>query len=288
MRNFIRMMLSFLLCFTLTGLNAQITVFTDVDTNPGSPCDEGRIKVAYTMSFVKDTTQTDVHPLEESMMLEIGKRISLFYSYTDFVMDSVFNADRRNGVSQAIMNEHLQQFGSGNISWKLYKNYLGKGSTTLLDKMGMARYRCEEKGQLPHWTLESDTLSIIGFTCRKATSYYKGRSWTAWYSPDIPIGEGPWKLCGLPGLILKAEDNQHYFRFEANGIKKMDASHSILYKGDKYESISRKDLDKLYKRYYADPVGFITSNPNITVNFTDENGNKMANPKAVPYNPLER
>ena len=274
-------------CFILK-VCAQITVFNDIDVDPGIPCDEGRFRISFSMNFITDTTRVDSKFQNELMILEIGKKTSLFYSYTNYVADSVYMADRRNGVSQSVINEHLQQFGSGKISWEIYKNYKGSGNTILLDKLGMARYKCEESAQVPIWNLIPDTLTVIGYVCQKAITNYKGRIWTAWYTPEIPIQEGPWKLCGLPGLILKAEDNQHTYNFEANGLEQIHHPHNILYKGNKYEPITRKNLNKLYTRYYADPVGFITNDPNIKITITDENGNKTANPKSIPYNPIEK
>lgn len=274
--------------FSILSQAQEISILTDADTDPGIPCDTGRFRIAYSMNFLSDTTRTDAKPINELMILEVGKKVSLFYSYSHYVADSVFAVDIKNKVSNAVINEHLQQFDPGRISWILYKNYHGKGNTALLQRIGIGRYKCEEENQVPEWKLLPDTTRILGYKCLKATASYKGRNWMAWYAPDIPINEGPWKLCGLPGMILKAEEEKHTYTFEANGLKKMDSSHSILYKGNKYEPISRKNLDKLLVRYYADPVGFINNDPNVTVTFTDENGNKTANPKAIPYNPIEK
>lgn len=49
------------------------------------------------------------------------------------------------------------------------------------------------------------TADVLGYECVMAESDYHGRRWRAWFSPDLPLPFGPWKLHGLPGLILKAE-----------------------------------------------------------------------------------
>lgn len=55
------------------------------------------------------------------------------------------------------------------------------------------------------WILSStETAEILGFDCRKATLQFRGREYSVWYAPDIPVSEGPWKFSGLPGMILKA------------------------------------------------------------------------------------
>lgn len=63
------------------------------------------------------------------------------------------------------------------------------------------------------WSLTDETKKIDQFECQKATANFRGRFYTVWFTKDIPVGFGPWKLNGLPGLILEAKDsfNQLYF-----------------------------------------------------------------------------
>lgn len=56
--------------------------------------------------------------------------------------------------------------------------------------------------------------------CRKATGYFRGRNYIAWFCSDIPIPYGPWKLGGLPGLIIKAYDSKGEISFECLGYEK--------------------------------------------------------------------
>jgi hypothetical protein len=52
---------------------------------------------------------------------------------------------------------------------------------------------------------------------------FKGREYIVWYAPSIAYAEGPWKLGGLPGLILEAydkEDNWHMTWVSTQEIKK--------------------------------------------------------------------
>ena len=65
----------------------------------------------------------------------------------------------------------------------------------------------------PVWKLEDGDTTIVEYACHKATTHFKGRTWHVWYAPDIPISEGPWKLSGLPGLILAAKDSEGLFSF---------------------------------------------------------------------------
>jgi len=58
------------------------------------------------------------------------------------------------------------------------------------------------------WKYMEDQKTIGGILCRKAVTQFKGRGYTAWYAPSITNMEGPWKLGGLPGMILEAYDDE--------------------------------------------------------------------------------
>ena len=70
-----------------------------------------------------------------------------------------------------------------------------------------------------NWILEEGDTTILGYTCKKANCTFRHRSWKVWYALDLPFSEGPWKLDGLPGMILKAEDTKGQYLFECIGIK---------------------------------------------------------------------
>ena len=55
------------------------------------------------------------------------------------------------------------------------------------------------------WKLEESTKLINGKTCKLATAHWRDHDWEAWYDESIPISDGPFKLHGLPGLILEAK-----------------------------------------------------------------------------------
>lgn len=193
--------------------------------------------------------------------------------------------DVKNNVSQELMAEHTSAYGNARITYRIYK--------TILPESNNARpYRDYQlplrgKNDKPQWTLLPDTATILTYRCQKASCRFRGRNYTAWYTTEIPVSEGPWKLCGLPGLILKAEDSRGHYSFLCTGLQQFKESKPLLFNAKGYESISRKDLDKIYERYFKDPVGYVASTaPNVKVTVKDEHGNPIKN-YTIPYNPIE-
>ena len=80
------------------------------------------------------------------------------------------------------------------------------------------RYLVKDSMTLIPWKLSKNTKKIQNVECFSAQAEYRGRVWTAWYAPSIPVPSGPWKLYGLPGMILEAEDLGGFIKFECVSI----------------------------------------------------------------------
>lgn len=127
-----------LLCVGLSGAgcetNAQVTIniFNLNDVLRAKPIDETRFTVQYQTTSMPDTLQPDKKE-EETLMLKVGDKCSVYYSYAKFLTDSVLEADKAAGASQEVINEHLQQYSS-KTNAQVYKNYPA-GKTTTLDPL---------------------------------------------------------------------------------------------------------------------------------------------------------
>jgi len=86
------------------------------------------------------------------------------------------------------------------------------------------------------------TKNILGYECILAESDYHGRHWKAWFTPEIPVDAGPWKLLGLPGLIMEAADSTGQHHFTATGIESSDTSFPKVFEPFDYEKTTRKDF----------------------------------------------
>ena len=68
------------------------------------------------------------------------------------------------------------------------------------------------------WELKENRKNILGYNCKEAKIFYKGRNWTAYYSEEIPLNEGPFLFNGLPGIILEIFDDKNEHHFIVQGI----------------------------------------------------------------------
>ena len=142
-----------------------------------------------------------------------------------------------------------------------------------------------------------DTLTVAGFLCKFATCQLHGRKWTALYSEDIPTSAGPWKLCGLPGLILKAETNDGIHRFTLASLQRIASpiyyeTNAITSKTTEEKLIKNRIKTFGNRLYPKNPYYYITVNLNRTADVTSTNegmiiNNVFVNDKAHVYQPLE-
>ncbi|MDE6669820.1 MAG: GLPGLI family protein [Muribaculaceae bacterium] len=108
------------------------------------------------------------------------------------------------------------------------------------------------------WEIGDSTKNVLGYECIQATTDYHGREWTVWFTPDIPIQDGPWKLRGLPGLILEATTGDK-IGFFADGIEQTAKKIRNVYGAEKYEKQNRKDILRARRAMIDNPIGTLTA-----------------------------
>jgi len=69
-----------------------------------------------------------------------------------------------------------------------------------------------------NWEITDEIDSIGQYQVIKALTNFRGRTFIAWFTPSIPISFGPWKLKGLPGLILKMYDQEQKYTWSVRKI----------------------------------------------------------------------
>lgn len=154
------------------------------------------------------------------------------------------------------------------------------GILTLYSKYGEDLGQYTEPLEEMQWTLvEDSTATVLGYECVMAETEYHGRHWKAWFTPEVPMPFGPWKLHGLPGLILKAEADGG-FSYLATGIEKTDRPIMPMYMAGDYSKVDRRKALANAEYYNNNQESIMNAQgQKVTIYSVDENGNKVAPPK---------
>lgn len=108
----------------------------------------------------------------------------------------------------------------------------------------LSEYVVEEPLGEISWEFVDTTSAFSGIKVRGAKGWFRGREYFAWYAPLIPVGFGPWKFNGLPGLILDVHEIDGVFAFRFDGIE-LDDKHAMP------EVIFPKTAEKISIKDYA-------------------------------------
>ncbi|SFG78916.1 GLPGLI family protein [Pedobacter insulae] len=155
------------------------------------------------------------------MMLFIGKNASLYTSYDKIRFEiSEDQKSQARALSRATGSNAptVIRIDRSAGDWLTKTNHLSfakeKKSIIKEDILGMGYLINETLPELK-WKITKDTITLSGVVCQKAMTKLDEKNWTAWFAPNLPFQSGPWKLQGLPGLILEAydENKDTYFQF---------------------------------------------------------------------------
>jgi GLPGLI family protein len=209
--------------------------------------------VQYMARFKSCVESVDVR--QEEKTLEIGKTRSCFYGrwmrQRDILKDSLL----RKGVGLAEVMGQIAKYPTPVEFYAVYTHYPAKGQLTYTDRL-IKDFTYTETMETPQWKMLTGDSLILGYSCGKAACTFRGREWTAFYAYDLPLRNGPWKLCGLPGLILYAVDSTGDFSFEAIGLAKGKGQTLCEPKLKRMNKVTRLELKKLHQSKDKDPQKF--------------------------------
>lgn len=154
-------------------------------------------------------------------------------------------------------------------------NNLSDGEMTVYGKWADTDgYYKEPLSEISWNIVEDSTANVIGYECVLAEADYHGRHWCAWFTPEIPIPFGPWKLQGLPGLILKAEADS-CFSFVATGLESSERIMTPMYLAKEYSKVDRRKALADQEHYYNNFESMMNAagGGKVKIQLKDENGN---------------
>lgn len=187
-------------------------------------CQDKNYKVSYRHCLQTDTTKflMDTMGLEAILIGNINSSNYVFAKKPSIIQ----KGENKNSKTLTQIFEEKTS-GSSNMKIGIPFDEMGNqvffnkkvDSVFLREKM-MGVYICTfEKTPKMNWIIGTETKQINKFNCTVATATFKGRNYTAWFTSEIPISEGPWKFKGLPGLILSIEDDKRQVKIYATSIE---------------------------------------------------------------------
>ena len=236
-----KLKLLFILIFFSFRISAQGTIKEKFD-----------YEVIYKLSFKLDSTL--VNPESEYMMLYMGKDYSYYISRAQNFEDEIKVKGNSGSTSKnALTNFHYQILKEIKSDRLFY-----------IHQIASDRFYFGQDKNIFNWQIETETKEIKGYKVQKAITNFAGRDYVAWFTPDVPISDGPYKFNGLPGLILEISDVENEWNFEFFGLKKLSPKQDFKLKFNQLIKTSLAELKATNLRYRKDPFTYI-NNPNITI-----------------------
>ena len=183
--------------------------------------------------------------------LLIGKRISATYSKDILRLREIADEERKRGA------ELITNCDGITFPEDIFKGYPSSKELTssyrLFAGAGYGRYT--EPRPNFGWEILPETKNILGYKCQKAKGKFRGREYIAWFSSDIPRSDGPWKFCGLPGLILAVQDTKGDFVFTCTAIENKKSTTIRFWTYPHIETTPDK-MRRIILRMHKQPIVF--------------------------------
>lgn len=253
----------------------------------GAIAQKASLKVSY--EETKHIYAQDDKLGKTTMILLSGKDGSKYFNEMSQYCDSMTSTPEGKKALQKIQMAAWMTTGAdgsitsidmskGNAPMKRVDTYIlkdfGKKEIAVYDSWAHEPGRYTEPFAEMEWEIEGDsTRTVLGYECVMARTNYHGREWRAWFTPEIPVQDGPWKFHGLPGLILAAESDND-MTMTATGIETSDTAIQPIYSSESYAGVERKKALKDQEYYANNREAIIKARFGNSVRFENEGKEK--------------
>lgn len=214
----------------------------------------------YELSFKpkKDSAKID----KVMATLDIVKDKSIYQDFTITAQDSIIKMAVEEMQKSKTWKDLSKTIKMPKFSFKIYKIYPDM-KEQYVDRISKNLFAYEETIKFD-WKILSDKEKIGEYNTQKATTEFGGRKWTAWFSTDIPFQDGPYKFYGLPGLIVKIEDEGKNYSWLLSGnklvkdwkefsyVEELQAQSGMV--SNEKKVIPKDKFDKAFSAFKQDPM----------------------------------
>lgn len=233
------------------------------DFNYGSKkLGESVIVAEYEYSMVSDTVSHTV--IKDPYVLQISSILTKF-SYKgkhdyDRDVDSVTAKQRFLSTVSRYFNRGFYPF-----IFDSWISDLSSGERTFVGRLAAEDYMVKTAIPTIEWRMTGETKQIAGYSASFVEGEIEGEIWDVWYTEDVPVSAGPWKIGGLPGLVLSASNKSGTHSFEITSIK--DVVEPIVLSDYQYISTTNDKYQKLLDQLFSDYFLFVTTHNRDNMQF---------------------
>ncbi|MBW8522223.1 GLPGLI family protein [Chryseobacterium chendengshani] len=203
------------------------------------------VQYIYSKHIMKDSTRI----VSQSTFLNFEKDHSTFFSEAPYLADSIIAADEKLG-----RKINFKALPGDLLGCYIQKELSSKKVIYYSDEFDEHEYKYSEEPKLI-WKVSKVNKEILGYKVFLAYTKYAGRKYEAYFTPEIPVQDGPYKFFGLPGLILEIYDEKKDHHFLATGIsKKKKISINDRISKKKYIETSKPKFIEMRKTHIETPL----------------------------------
>jgi GLPGLI family protein len=233
--------------------------------------DKFKHKATYEMTWQIDSTDTE-SVQSETMIFFSGAGYSRFSSQGQHIGDSIQRVYKERERTPQSFSEMRSKIPETKFKYYINKK-LADREINFQEEIVKDYYEYSEDLSSIKWNILPETKDISGFAVQKAKTSYAGRNYTAWFTSEIPIPDGPYKFNGLPGLIIKIADEKEYYVFKLTGFKSLKDPIFDTESGEDYLEVDKNKFREIKEEYNADPIAAL-GRSGITIGFKPGLGQK--------------
>lgn len=204
-------------------------------------------KIKYEVIYSMDSTHVE-KTTTETVYLFSGSDYGVFMNYNEAhkeerIADYEKQMRKQRGQSSVSYKDNISR--ETNFNSMFFKDL--KSDSILTVSPFINQHFSYPEPEVPQWELEDSTKIFKNYSVQKAKTHFAGRNYTAWFTSEIPIPDGPYLFKGLPGLIVEIYDDQNHYHFKLLSIEKLEEPKTwTLPKNTK--KITKEEFQKLLKK----------------------------------------
>lgn len=213
----------------------------------------------YELTFKPKKEKPDTEKVMTSLDITTDK--SIYQDFTIPAQDSIIKMEVETMEKSGAWKDMSKSIKMPKFSYKIYKTYPDM-TVSYMDRISTKLFKYDDPVTF-NWKILPEKEKIGAYNTQKATTEFGGRKWTAWFSPDLPFQDGPYKFHGLPGLIVKIEDDGKNYSWTLQGNKNVENWEEFSYAertNSKYGmsntavATTKEKFTKSYENFKADPL----------------------------------